>query len=691
MNPFEQARRYLASIPPAVSGQGGHNQTFSAACALVWGFELSELDAMSLLREWNMSCQPPWSDAELVHKVQTVHTTAHQKPRGHLINRRNHSPTNSPMTQQQPEKPDVKGRTYELADETSIPAPMVDGTRRLLEAAFLPGEGVRIVPAVVQEDGSAVPENRGPCISREDWLRRLSGVDGDPDRIWRREVNAGLFITINPMKIGGSKDADVTVFRHALIEFDTLSAVEQWGLYQASGIPCTAIISSGGKSVHAWVRVDAKDRREYDERVNILYEHFAAYSPDKKNKNPSRLSRLANCIRFGKRQELLALNVGAESFTAWQAQQQAEGIGRRLPIRRLLKFNPDGGEDTLIGNRWVCRGGSILWVGQSGIGKSSLNMQLAVLWALGLPAFGVTPVRSLKSLVIQAENDEGDTAEMLQGVLTGMGKQLDDAGIAEDFDIDTIEKHLVIIRDSSHTGEAFTQAIRRLIDLHQPDLVWLDPLLSFIGDDVSKQEVCGRFLRNWLNPIADATGVAWMMVHHTGKPSNDSKAQKHWKSNDFSYYGIGSSELTNWARGVVALRLVSKDEYELTFAKRGPRAGAKELDGQVTTGVTLKHSSKGIFWEQVDTSNRPKDEPNEPKRTGAPSKKERLLKAGLGPFLDACQTEGEGESKNAIAARLNAYAETLRMDIHLSTCKAAIDDLLERGALRITNGKYFKP
>ena len=66
---IERARRYLAAMPPAVSGQGGHDQTFDAACSLVLGFGLSIPEAAPLLAEYNQRCQPPWSDAELAHKL----------------------------------------------------------------------------------------------------------------------------------------------------------------------------------------------------------------------------------------------------------------------------------------------------------------------------------------------------------------------------------------------------------------------------------------------------------------------------------------------------------------------------------------------------------------------------------------------------------------------------------------------
>lgn len=67
---IERARKYLATIPPAVSGQGGHSQTLLAAEHLVRGFDLSDDEAFPLLNEWNQHCVPPWSDAELQHKLK---------------------------------------------------------------------------------------------------------------------------------------------------------------------------------------------------------------------------------------------------------------------------------------------------------------------------------------------------------------------------------------------------------------------------------------------------------------------------------------------------------------------------------------------------------------------------------------------------------------------------------------------
>ena len=75
-SPSEAVRRakaYLAKCEPAISGQGGHNQTFKVACALVHGFHLDDDTALSLLwNEYNPRCVPPWSAKDLRHKVESA-------------------------------------------------------------------------------------------------------------------------------------------------------------------------------------------------------------------------------------------------------------------------------------------------------------------------------------------------------------------------------------------------------------------------------------------------------------------------------------------------------------------------------------------------------------------------------------------------------------------------------------------
>jgi hypothetical protein len=76
----------LAECPSAVSGQGGHNQTFKVARAVVYGFDLGPDVGFDLLwQHYNPRCRPPWSEAELRHKCADADTKPFDKPRGYLL------------------------------------------------------------------------------------------------------------------------------------------------------------------------------------------------------------------------------------------------------------------------------------------------------------------------------------------------------------------------------------------------------------------------------------------------------------------------------------------------------------------------------------------------------------------------------------------------------------------------------
>ena len=72
MNANARARAYLAKLPPATAGNGGHAATFAAACRLV-EFGLDEAGAWQVLCEWNEThCQPPWGLSDLRHKLDNA-------------------------------------------------------------------------------------------------------------------------------------------------------------------------------------------------------------------------------------------------------------------------------------------------------------------------------------------------------------------------------------------------------------------------------------------------------------------------------------------------------------------------------------------------------------------------------------------------------------------------------------------
>lgn len=83
---LERARKYLEKIPPAIDGQGGSKDCFRAACVLVKGFDLGQEEAFAAIQDWNSTCQPPWSEKELRHKIADADRAADTQPRGYLLN-----------------------------------------------------------------------------------------------------------------------------------------------------------------------------------------------------------------------------------------------------------------------------------------------------------------------------------------------------------------------------------------------------------------------------------------------------------------------------------------------------------------------------------------------------------------------------------------------------------------------------
>ena len=265
---------------------------------------------------------------------------------------------------------------------------------------------------------------------------------------------------------------------------------------------------------------------------------------------------------------------------------------QRMDFDTLLSVDRKNDPNSVIGNRWLCKGGSLLIVGQSGTGKSSLMMQAAVHWALGRDFFGIKPGKPLRSIILQAENDAGDVAEALQDVVAGAYLDGDDRK--------TLAEQLAIFRDTVSTGTAFTDALRTLIVSHQADIVFVDPLLSFAGIDVSDQEQASRFLRHDLAPILLETGAVLVAMHHTGKPK--AAADKEGQTvADLAYSGLGSSEFTNYFRECAVLFRCQGEEpiYKFGLTKRRGRAGLKDANGDFKGEIYIRHAAqKGVIrWE----------------------------------------------------------------------------------------------
>lgn len=110
----ERARRYVATMPGAIAGQRGHDQTFRVACVLVLGFCLSESDAFAVLSEYNDRCDPPWSAKDLQHKIRS----AMKEPgeRGYLRDAREDDWPSTVV----PEYPETKQESKKRDEQKSI-------------------------------------------------------------------------------------------------------------------------------------------------------------------------------------------------------------------------------------------------------------------------------------------------------------------------------------------------------------------------------------------------------------------------------------------------------------------------------------------------------------------------------------------------------------------------------------------
>jgi hypothetical protein len=287
-----------------------------------------------------------------------------------------------------------------------------------------------------------------------------------------------------------------------------------------------------------------------------------------------------------------ALLAHAEAMFAKRKAKPTKHGPKRMDFDSLMAFDRKEDPSTVIGNRWLCKGGSLLIVGQSGTGKSSLMMQAAVHWCLGRDFFGIKPAKPLRAIILQAENDAGDVSEALQDVVAG--------AYLDSVERDQLREHLAIFRDTVSTGTTFTEALGKLIKEHGADIVFVDPLLSFAGIDVSDQEQASKFLRHDLAPILLETGAVLVAMHHTGKPRASSDKEGQTVA-DLAYAGLGSSEFTNYFREVAVLFRCQGEEpiYKFGLTKRRGRAGLKDHEGQFKGEIHIRHAAeKGVIrWE----------------------------------------------------------------------------------------------
>lgn len=263
--------------------------------------------------------------------------------------------------------------------------------------------------------------------------------------------------------------------------------------------------------------------------------------------------------------------------------------GRSLTEFALMEVDH---EETLLGNRYLCRGGSMLFVGPSGIGKSSASCQQDMLWALGRPAFGIRPAKPLRILAFQAENDDGDQHEMAAGIMNGLKLTEQDMAV-----IGKNTRYLTRFE----TGPQFLAMMEREVERWRPDLIRLDPLNAYIGDDPKEPKAIAAFCRSGVNAILHRHDCGCVVAHHT--PKTNFRDTSNWTPLEWAYAGAGGADLTNWARAVMVVDPVNLAEGVFRFigAKRGSRAGWRNDDDEVELNRFFAYSRdrRYIYWRDA--------------------------------------------------------------------------------------------
>jgi hypothetical protein len=248
----------------------------------------------------------------------------------------------------------------------------------------------------------------------------------------------------------------------------------------------------------------------------------------------------------------------------WIAEESEESTNHLDEIQVFkaadLIDKPIDETQTLLGNRFLCRGGGMFLVGPSGVGKSTLTLGLAAALGAGVNYLGIRPSKPLKTLIVQAENDEGDVIEQINGAFGTDREGID---------------NLLVCPIAHLVGPELIAVLDGLLKQHTPDIVILDCLHAYLGDDAKESKPLGIFLRQLLNPVIKQHGVGVIIVHHTPKTSNQDRT--NWNPSDYQYAAAGGAEIANWCRSMLVIEATQiPGVFRLVAGKRGGR-----IDGEL--------------------------------------------------------------------------------------------------------------
>jgi hypothetical protein len=262
----------------------------------------------------------------------------------------------------------------------------------------------------------------------------------------------------------------------------------------------------------------------------------------------------------------------------------------------------------------------MVFVGPSGVGKSSASMVQDLSWACGRSAFGIKPSGPLRVLLVQAENDMGDMSELAGGAIDSMSLSIEE--------LDVIERNFVTIQCANETGDGFLDWLDAQVEEHKPDLIRIDPLLAYLGADPVDTKALSDFCRRGLNGLLARHQCGLILCHHTPKTGN--RDTSTWKPVDAQYAGGGSADLTNWARAIIVIDGTNDPlVFRFIAAKRGKRIGWTSQEGLPSSIKLFSHAAEAgrIEWRAAT--------PDQVEALIAGAKKKKKAELTEEDFLDA--------------------------------------------------------
>ena len=392
----------------------------------------------------------------------------------------------------------------------SISMTQVEQLRRYIHTLFDPGDYIGFVTGDVyqNEEGRWVPR-KGVCsMTAADILELL---DKYPDDIgaaigdWKEE--AGAWIRINPLDGKGVKNQNVTAFRFALVECDSVSVREQLAAYIKYQLPIAALVHSGGKSLHAVVKIDAASYEEYNSRVRFLYDYLSGkgLKIDMANRNPSRLTRMPGVTRNGKVQALIAVDIGRKTWDDWyrHVRNEIDEMPDIVPLSRYIDDPPEPPKEIIQGV--LRKGHKMLVSAASKSAKSFLAMELCTAVSNGgdwLKFHCIKGQALYVNLELQGESCEARFHDIYKA-----------AGVPNK---ESVSVQIWNLRGHTKPLDKLAPALIDRAKGMDYDLIIIDPLYKvLIGDENSATEMA-KFCRQW-DIICEKTGAAVVMFHHHSK------------------------------------------------------------------------------------------------------------------------------------------------------------------------------